>query len=150
MVILNMGSGTITASNQQYDYLFRSRDHPFANMSLYEFISKVRKVKQDEPHIDVNNEYDPEPEFSGTGQFSAPDHPQYKMHQLKCREKVVIPVVLSDKIPRPDRGKFELQNWARTMCILFKPWRHPCDLKSQSETWLELFCAYEPEISEKC
>ncbi|KIM73164.1 hypothetical protein PILCRDRAFT_15475 [Piloderma croceum F 1598] len=99
VMILQLGSGSITASNQQYDYLYRSMDGPYNQMGLYEFISKVRKEQLPKLFVDESNEYESEPEMDEPGQFSSATHPQHKTHHLVSREKAVVPVILGDKLP---------------------------------------------------
>lgn len=55
------------------------------------------------------------------------------------RESPFVPVLLGDSIPRGDRSPAEQEQWCKAMKILFTPWRIPDDLKSQGETWFELF-----------
>ncbi|KAI0698758.1 hypothetical protein C8Q76DRAFT_633954, partial [Earliella scabrosa] len=55
----------------------------------------------------------------------------------------VVPVVLGDRMPRHDRSEEERERWARTVLILFTPWRHASDLKSVEEKWME---AYERQV----
>ncbi|EIW51335.1 uncharacterized protein TRAVEDRAFT_95289, partial [Trametes versicolor FP-101664 SS1] len=52
----------------------------------------------------------------------------------------VVPVVLGDGLPRCDSGDLQRESWARTVLILFVPWRRPGDLKAPSESW---YAAYE-------
>ncbi|TFK87210.1 hypothetical protein K466DRAFT_491266, partial [Polyporus arcularius HHB13444] len=66
-------------------------------------------------------------------------HPQYQTHVLRKRTVWVVPVVLGDRIPRQDRGEEEREEWARTMMILFVPWRSPADMKRPNETWRAAF-----------
>ncbi|KAI9068164.1 hypothetical protein FKP32DRAFT_1562280, partial [Trametes sanguinea] len=71
--------------------------------------------------------------------FFAEGHPQKDTHKLRKRTTWVIPVLLGDRIPRADRSEEEREDWARSVMILFVPWRHPGDLKNRSETWFEAF-----------
>ena len=51
----------------------------------------------------------------------------------------MIPVILGPRIPRNDRSPEELEEWSRSILILFIPWRHPADLKQRDETWTDAY-----------
>lgn len=148
-VILNMEKGGITATSQQYDYMYRSVDKEFSGMNLYEFVSKTRTVKQPRQLLDEFNEYDSEPEYLGPGRFSNPRHPLYDTHMLSKKDSYCIPVILGPKIPRRAANAVSEQRWARAMLILFKPWRRVSDLKSDVQTWLDAYLDYEPSLKPK-
>ena len=59
----------------------------------------------------------------------------------------MIPVLLGDRLPRPDRSDDEREQWARAVLTLFKPWRHPSDLKDHSDTWYDAYVQYAPAIA---
>ncbi|RDX53627.1 hypothetical protein OH76DRAFT_1315173, partial [Lentinus brumalis] len=59
----------------------------------------------------------------------------------------VIPVVLSKRLPRPDRMPEEKELWARAIVTLFVPWRTPADLKLPEETWTEAYERFLPRIA---
>ncbi|TFK85007.1 hypothetical protein K466DRAFT_495558, partial [Polyporus arcularius HHB13444] len=80
------------------------------------------------------------------GTFS-PRHPQYETHVLRKQTVWVIPVVLGDRIARHDRTEEEREEWARTMTIMFIPWRSPTDLKGTEETWSAAFDRQRHKIS---
>ncbi|KII83473.1 hypothetical protein PLICRDRAFT_119404, partial [Plicaturopsis crispa FD-325 SS-3] len=60
-----------------------------------------------------------------------------------------IPVILGESISRRDRTEQERDDWARSMLILFKPWRHPQDLRAPNETWYNAFLEYEHSIRDR-
>ncbi|KAF8193073.1 hypothetical protein K438DRAFT_1505185, partial [Mycena galopus ATCC 62051] len=66
-------------------------------------------------------------------------HPQVTSHLARLKRVPWINVLLGPSIPRPDRGPEQKEKWARTMLILFKPWRTVRDLRSQRETWSSAF-----------
>ncbi|KAG1721601.1 hypothetical protein EDB19DRAFT_1598448, partial [Suillus lakei] len=55
------------------------------------------------------------------------------------RDKQVVPVLLGDAIPWPDRCSDSYENYCRAMMMLFKPWRDLKSLKGTSGTWSEAF-----------
>nr|VWO99644.1 AGC/PDK1 protein kinase [Ganoderma boninense] len=126
-VTLILGAGRISAVNQQQDYLFRPRDEPFDSMSLYEYTGMTEKVTKSGENRRVSRRQD---DGSGAVSRGRPEEPRVW----------VVPVVLGDKIPRPDRGVEERERWARTILTLFIPWRHPRDLRDEGQTW---YAAYE-------
>ncbi|KAI0684406.1 hypothetical protein C8Q76DRAFT_620384, partial [Earliella scabrosa] len=65
---------------------------------------------------------------------------------LRKRVVWVIPVILGDRIPRYDRSSEERERWARTMLVLFRPWRHPQDLKEPEESWHDAYERYQAQI----
>ncbi|KAI0359240.1 hypothetical protein OH77DRAFT_1372819, partial [Trametes cingulata] len=150
--ILNLQpTGSISAVNQQQDYMLRSTDPAFDGLSLYEFVGLVEKVKRSQIHSQTGHSADtrgraPEPR----GVFSSRAHTQYNTHMLRLRTKWTVPVVLGDRIPRFDRGEDERDAWARMMLILFVPWRKPFDLRERSESWTVAFERQRHKISARC
>ncbi|KAI0706587.1 hypothetical protein C8Q76DRAFT_600753, partial [Earliella scabrosa] len=51
----------------------------------------------------------------------------------------VVPVLLGDRIPRGDRGPEEREEWARTVLLLFRPWRSECDIRFEDESWTDAY-----------
>lgn len=148
-IVLSLERGTITASGQQYDYIYRSTDPEFDKLALYDFVSKVKRCKQERAFVDTHNEYDSEPEYAGPGKFSSKRHPQFDTHRLRIRQKYCIPVILGPKIPRRSTSAASEQKWARAICILFKPWRKASDLKRADQTWLQAYLEFEPRLSKR-
>ena len=152
-VTLVLGSGSISAVNQQYDYLSRPTDDPFASMGLYEYFGMVEKVTLDGESLRIMRRQPQGPSGRRSGRpeepraLFRPEHPQYRTHLVRKRTLWVIPVLLGEKLPRPDRSDEERERWARAVLTLFKPWRHPTDLKGEFETWYEAYEQYEPRIS---
>ncbi|KAH7903632.1 hypothetical protein BJ138DRAFT_975012, partial [Hygrophoropsis aurantiaca] len=72
-------------------------------------------------------------------QFSSDEHPQYKTHLSYVRSHPVVPVLLSDTVPRLHRSVVEDEKWYRLMLILFKPWRNLEDLLGGAQSWQEAF-----------
>ncbi|KII82773.1 hypothetical protein PLICRDRAFT_120315, partial [Plicaturopsis crispa FD-325 SS-3] len=58
----------------------------------------------------------------------------------------VIPVILGSTIARRDRGEEERHSWARSILILFKPWRSPGDLRLPHQSWYDTFLQFEPSM----
>ncbi|KAI0710263.1 hypothetical protein C8Q76DRAFT_578340, partial [Earliella scabrosa] len=58
----------------------------------------------------------------------------------------LVPVVLGERIPRPDRSAEERDRWAMIVLILFVPWRHPRDLRRSGETWSAAYDRRQSEI----
>ncbi|TFK87837.1 hypothetical protein K466DRAFT_440579, partial [Polyporus arcularius HHB13444] len=61
----------------------------------------------------------------------------------------VVPVVLGDALPRPDRGAEQRERWARAVLLMFIPWRHPRDLKAAGESWFDAYERRKPEICDE-
>ena len=156
------GDGSISATNQQQDYIYRSMDPVFDCLCLYEFVGvteKVRKKSSKTPQ-QANEESDMEEAEPRSGHnrgrqavprglFSSPAHTQYETHMLKKRETWSVPVLLGERIPRSDRDQSEREAWARMMLILFVPWRSPADLRAVGESWHEAFERRREKISSK-
>ena len=143
-VTLYLKAGSITAINQIYDYLMRPDDEPFNSMGLYEYVGKTEKISKaresqrlDNHNASTTGVHRGRPEES-RGQF-LPDHPQYDTHMVRKRTVWVIPVVLGNRMPRPDKGEEERQLWARSVLALFQPWRQPADLKEVDEDWIDAY-----------
>ncbi|KAG2133018.1 hypothetical protein DEU56DRAFT_739132, partial [Suillus clintonianus] len=68
-----------------------------------------------------------------------PQHTQFGTHILCLRNKPVIPVLLGNTLPRPDRTCEEYEEYCRAMLLLFKPWRILRELKGDGITWHEVF-----------
>ena len=152
-VTLVLGAGSISAVNQQYDYLYRPIDEPFGSMGLYEYVGMSEKITMDADSRRILRRQD----SGSTGRRSgrpaearasfSPRHPQRETHLVRKRTMWVVPVLLGDRLPRPDRSDEEREQWARTVLTLFKPWRHPSELKDPSETWYDAYVQYAPAIT---
>ena len=149
-VTLFLGAGSISAVSQQQDYLYRPDDEPFASMGLYEFFGMTEKITKDAESRRILRKHQTGTRGRSRGRPEearaafTPEHPQYGTHVIRKRTMWVIPVLLGEKLPRPDRSDEEREQWARAVLTLFIPWRHPFDLKEESETWNE---AYERHAS---
>ena len=155
--------GSISATNQQQDYVYRSNNPAFDSLCLYEFVGitdKVRKGGSYGQHAGHEESSDiEESELSGIGNrgrraalrgaFSSPVHTQFETHVLRKRESWTVPVLLGERVPRSDRDPSEKEAWARMMLILFVPWRSPSDLRSMRESWTEAFERQRGRISSK-
>ncbi|KAH9887379.1 hypothetical protein C8Q73DRAFT_610188, partial [Cubamyces lactineus] len=144
-------SGSISATNQQQDYIYRSTDPVFQNMSLYEFVGMTDKEKFERGDVDGPEDDSgprrgrkPEPR----GMFSSEAHTQYTTHRLRRRTIWTVPVILGDRVPRADREAAEKEKWSRMMLILFVPWRQPNDLKGPGETWTSAFERQKDHLNE--
>ncbi|KAF5325922.1 hypothetical protein D9611_000998 [Ephemerocybe angulata] len=141
-VAVSTSRNNISACNQLLDYIFRPSGEPFASMGLYNHIALTRRVSQGKRR-DVNVQNGP-----GTPQaFSSIEHPQFHTHKLGVRLIAVVPVLLGPKIARRDGTSQERESWARDICILFKPWRHPNELKTALETWIDASEKLLPTLS---
>ena len=47
LVTLLLGAGSISAVNQQHDYIYRPATEPFNSMGLYEFVGMTEKITKD-------------------------------------------------------------------------------------------------------
>ena len=143
-VTLYLKAGSITAINQIHDYLMRPSNQPFDSMGLYEYIGRTEKITKAKESRRVGNCAPESPEArrgrpeESRGYF-LPDHPQHSTHMVRKRTSWVIPVVLGNRMPRPDRDEDERQLWARTVLTLFQPWRQPSDLKEIDEDWIDAY-----------
>ena len=152
-VTLVLGAGSISAANQQNDYLYRPTEEPFASMGLYEYIGMSEKITKDRESRRIlrrkpsgsTGRHSGRPEES-RADFSS-EHPQCETHMVRKRTVWVIPVILGNKIPRADRTEEEREQWARAILTLFKPWRHPADLRDPSDTWYEAYERYASAIA---
>ncbi len=138
--VLQLQPGSISATNQQQDYIYRNTDPEFESLSLYEFVGTVSKVSLKQLNMNSSaNGGRGGRRRRPRGLFSSPNHTQFMTHGLRKRSDWHVPVVLGDRIPRPDREPEEREAWARTMLILFVPWRTPSDLRGSDESWLDAF-----------
>ncbi|KAJ6505078.1 hypothetical protein C8R45DRAFT_801664, partial [Mycena sanguinolenta] len=76
------------------------------------------------------------------------DHIQSTSHFLRVRAPTsrIIPVPIGPAMPRRDVEDLKLKH-ARLMLILFKPWRHARDLRSQGQSWHEAYMAFRDVCS---
>ncbi|KAH9854428.1 hypothetical protein C2E23DRAFT_687602, partial [Lenzites betulinus] len=150
-------TGTISATNQCQDYMYRGTDAEFTNLCLYEFVGRVDKETMSRGARRrgggmTSNEVDQEvreiadvqnvPRGRGRavrGTFASPEHTQFETHILRLRKVWSVPVILGDRVPRSDRGEEEKEAWARMMLIMFVAWRQPTDLKDVDESWVVAF-----------
>ena len=156
MFTLTLSPGSVGATNQQQDYIYRPLDPVFDGLCLYEFVGGVEKVSK--PSRGQRGE-----ETSGMGpsntrrgrraqargEFASERHTQFNTHLLRRRTVFSVPLILGDRVPRHDRGDHEREQWARMMLILFVPWRQPSDLRGDDETWLHAYERQSNSISER-
>lgn len=169
--VLTMQPGSISASNQQQDYIYRNTDPEFESMSLYEFTGMVEKtslrylsrrrgdIEDTEDPVDGDEnvvEATAEAQRRGggrpaepRGRFSSRSHTQYGTHFLRKRSTWTVPVIIGSKAPRSEGSPEERDLWARMMVILFVPWRKPSDVRRTDETWTEAFARLRARISPK-
>ncbi|KAH9895270.1 hypothetical protein C8Q73DRAFT_614790, partial [Cubamyces lactineus] len=155
--MLTLEPGSISSMSQQEDYMHRSTDAAFEELSLYEFVGiveKIRRPPQDntETMREDTSEYARNARRHGRtaeprGFFSSRLHRQHDTHMLRKRTCWTIPVILGDRTPRSDREDNERQAWARMMLILFVPWRQLSDLRSRSEDWITAFERHRPTLT---
>ena len=156
--VLQLVPGSVSASNQQQDYIYRGTDPEFERLSLYEFVGTVEKMSlkyvrqhanNGEDSVDGDTEHIPRRRGRKPNpreMFSSHHHTQYDTHGLRKRSVWTVPVILGDRIPRSDRSVEEKEAWARMMLILFVPWREPSDLRSVGESWRDAFDRQKPSI----
>ena len=152
-VTLLLGSGSISAVNQQQDYFFRPLNEPFASMGLYEFVGMTEKTSKHRDSIRINRRQQPTSGHRGVGRPEEergeflPEHPQHETHVVRKRTVWTVPVILGNRIPRSDRDDEEREHWARAVLTLFTPWRHPSNLKEPNESWTEAYERHKETIS---
>ena len=143
-ITLYLRAGSVTAISQLQDYLLRPNTEPFNSMGLYEFIGMTEKITKTKDAQRVNNSSTQTASKKRgrpaecRGLFPQ-EHPQHETHMVRKRTVWVVPVVLGNPMPRPDRDEEERQLWARTVLALFQPWREPVDLKDSDEEWIEAY-----------
>ena len=161
---LKLSPGSISATNQQQDYVFRSNDVEFATLCLYDFVAGVEKIRGQGIELDGSADIEGTQLHTSEqannnrrrrrgrpptarGIFSSDEHTQYSTHCLRRRIQEIVPVVIGKRTPRADRELEEKALWARMMLILFVPWRSPSDLRDENETWLDAFERQKVQIS---
>ncbi len=151
-VTLSLANGSISALNQQQDYMLRPETEPFDNMCLYEFVGlteKITRACESQSRRHASSEDGGRPTRGrpreDRGQFMA-THPDYGTHLVRKRVVWVVPVILGRRIARSDRSDDERESWARTILILFLPWRTAADLKEPEESWLDSYTRHERHI----
>jgi hypothetical protein len=132
----------ISTSNLVRDYALRDEKSDYENLCLYDYMARVYKTK------DVAVATKDWPVAKHVGRFQS-GHPQMQTHILHLRQdpNVVVPVILGRRIPRPEIGDEEYEEWCRTMLALFKPWRSKEDLKHANEPWSSAF--YRTQFDEE-
>jgi hypothetical protein len=58
-----------------------------------------------------------------------------------------VPVPIGPALPRRDMPDL-IQKYARLMLILFKPWRHACDLRDTGQTWEDAYLKFREDCSQ--
>lgn len=151
-VTLCLADGSISAINQQQDYLLRPSTETFENIALYEFVGLTEKLPSssdsrrlhDSPSHDTGRRNPGRPRLE-RGQFLV-GHPDRDTHIIRRRSIWLIPVVLGPHIPRPDRTEQERNDWSRVILLLFIPWRTPADLKRRDESWYDAYMRQKDRI----
>ncbi|KAG6914216.1 hypothetical protein DXG01_001718 [Tephrocybe rancida] len=128
--------GRVVGLAQVYDYIYRSSE--LANMSLYKWVSRSKRVKMSEAKTAKKTS----PNSAVTVAF-LPNHPLADTHRTLIHppHSNRIPNLIGGTLPRSDQG--DRQQYCLTMLTLFKPWRNGCDLKMSSQDWNESFTAHK-------
>ncbi|KAF5313723.1 hypothetical protein D9611_010075 [Ephemerocybe angulata] len=138
---VSIEDGAPSASNQLLDYIYRPESPPYSSMGLYRHVASTRKASLPR-HTSTSRT-----RVSSTSKpFSSSNHPQFHTHALGIRRVNVVPVLLGPSIPRRNGSEAESEQWARDMCILFRPWRSPSDLKGNNESWSSALEAWLPNL----
>ncbi|KAJ3517880.1 hypothetical protein NMY22_g13870 [Coprinellus aureogranulatus] len=136
--------GQLTVSNQLLDYIYRPPEEPFGSMGLYRHLSSTIKITAQSSADTSARRHQRSP----TANFISQIHPQFSTHMLKLRKSDLTPVLLGPRIARRQGSAAERERWAQDICTLFKPWRHPTDLKHGDTTWYDHLQALLPTMSE--
>ncbi len=151
-VTLLLTNGSISALNQQQDYLLRPQTEPFNSMSLFQFVGLTEKVTRssDTPRHQARVDGEGQRSSGGRpredrGRFMSA-HPDHESHLVRKRVLWVVPVILGKRIARNDRSDEERESWARTILVLFVPWRAPADLKYAGESWMDSYDRHQRHI----
>lgn len=128
-VTVKIKGSRVTPTSLLTDYRLRSRVPVFDSMPLWDFVA----VTFMDPVKNSENVLNPR---LARGRLFSSEHPSYKTHYNRLRDARVVPVMIGAGFPRRHaEDPEERENWYRMMLILFKPWRHPRDLKSGQHTW---------------
>lgn len=150
-VTMNISTQMIEFSSDMADYILCPLDaEPFSDLCLWQFIERTIKVRGDLPVEEPDEECDDsfvgrEDSSRKCGRKMLPRakfverHSQFGSHILQMREKYVIPVLLGDAIPWPDRSSECYERYCRAMMVLFKPWRDFETLKGENDSWTQAF-----------
>lgn len=157
-ISLQVDGEQIVPTDNLLDYIHRSKDEAFTNLSVWEhceWVVKLTKTSEGkrmnkgnwernskEPRRSRRNQKESKRRgrrATARGDFSWARHPNFKTHTTRLRESPFVPVLLGDALPRNDRGPNEREQWCRAMIILFTPWRNASDLLSKDDTWLQRF-----------
>lgn len=136
-VLPDPDSGNFKQHSQIIDYVYRPTASDFNEMSLYEFVGRVR-VTKDSPD-------------AGSGTTSSrstrtalqPDHPLFESHSAVIRMKPRTVLFYGSSIPLGVKGSSKYTEFARAMLILHKPWRSLQSLLGSTQDWTLAFEAEE-------
>ncbi|KAJ2912290.1 hypothetical protein MD484_g8126, partial [Candolleomyces efflorescens] len=163
VVIDHNSAGEIEPRTSQLrDYIYRG--DLLNGTSFWNFVARINKVKRT-----INGSIDNEQEFQQWSQDMhvkegfwrsqdfltvdsvdrpicrlVPPHDEHRISYLciVSPEAAFVPVPVGPSIPRRDRPQL-YERYCRLMLILFKPWRHPRELKGAAETWADAFTAFK-------
>ena len=167
-LVLEPRDGAIQACGTQLlDYISRDCSEAFNNMCVYDFVANVElervgktKLSAPSPRNDSGEHHTDEDGHMAVQNVKtrgrplnarstlSPIHPQHKDHQLRLRSpgNECIPVPIGPSLLRRDKPEL-LEKYCRTMLILFKPWKHPKDLRSTGQSWKAAFDTFLPHMS---
>lgn len=133
-IVTQQPDGHIVQTNQRLDYILRG--DKYDQCCLYDFIAGFWKRKTNDCE-DAN---------SVTGLQH--DHPQWTTHTFRERlpGRWLIPVLQGPMVPVRAQHPDIFYCMALT---LFKPWRHPRDLKEEGATWSDAFEQWVQHASER-
>lgn len=137
-------SGSIRPrASQVIDYIYRGAQ--FESYSVWDCVRKLDKISHTDSNSEANEVNAPSRtrkkgrKLHKRSEFMN-EHPECETHILRERQesKQYIVVPIGPAIPRRDREEVK-EKYAKTMLLLFKPWRTLTDLKGESLSWSDAF-----------
>ncbi|KAK4690358.1 hypothetical protein P7C70_g9605, partial [Phenoliferia sp. Uapishka_3] len=148
-VIVEVDSETaaIVEHNQADNYVLRS--HQLDSECLYLFVSRYKIITVRGDHAAESKSQKRRP-FSRRYDF-LPPHPRHLTHRLIELHTPVVPRIEGRMVPRRDASNPKAREWyAKSILILFKPWRTLRDLLEGAACWEDALAAFHPNRTIQC
>ncbi|KAK4704722.1 hypothetical protein P7C70_g1483, partial [Phenoliferia sp. Uapishka_3] len=142
---IDENTNTVVEHNQADDYLFRNEQ--LETECLYLFVARYEVITKAGDRL---NSRGARTGYSANRRYDfTKSHPRFKSHRQRERTQPIIPRIEGRSVPRRDHPDPKVREWyAKSILILFKPWRTLDDLKEGSESWENALARFDapPEV----
>ncbi|KAK4699453.1 ATP-dependent DNA helicase PIF1, partial [Phenoliferia sp. Uapishka_3] len=134
-------TAVVVEHNQADNYILRA--HELDGECLYLFVSRYEVITSRGDRAQDSRSSRGRP--ANRRYNFLPPHPRYLTHRLKERDIPAVPRIEGRTVPRRDATTPQAREWyAKSILILFRPWRTLGDLLGGAVCWEDALALFEP------